>query len=56
MNPSSSQPTQRLILNVDDKEAARYIRSRALTQAGYRVTDASGGEEALLMAAPFGTS
>ena len=56
MNPSSSQPTQRLILNVEDKEAARYIRSRALTQAGYRAIDASTGGEALLMAATFGTS
>jgi DNA-binding response OmpR family regulator len=41
-----------LVLNVDDYEAARYARSKVLRQAGFRVVEASSGEEAMrLMAA-----
>jgi PAS domain S-box-containing protein len=36
---------------VDDHDMMRYARTRVLTQAGYRVIEASTGEEALLMAA-----
>jgi two-component system cell cycle sensor histidine kinase/response regulator CckA len=38
------------ILNVDDDEAGRYALSRILTAAGYRVVEASSGEEALRLA------
>ncbi len=40
-----------LILNVDDNAAGRYIRSRILRGAGYRVCDAKTGGEALHLAA-----
>ena len=36
-----------MILNVDDHEAARYVRSRLLTKAGYTVQEAATGTEAL---------
>ena len=36
-----------LILNVDDYEANRYVRSGILRGAGYRVIEAPGGREAL---------
>ena len=36
-----------MILNVDDHEAARYARSRLLTNAGYTVQEAATGSEAL---------
>ena len=35
------------ILNVDDHEAGRYARSRALRNAGFEVLEASSGAEAL---------
>jgi DNA-binding response OmpR family regulator len=35
------------ILNVDDKELNRYIRSQILTGAKYRVVEADGGRRAL---------
>ena len=35
------------ILNVDDHEAGRYARSRALRNAGFEVLEASSGSEAL---------
>lgn len=35
------------ILNVDDNEAARYTKNRALRHAGFAVTDATNGYEAL---------
>lgn len=38
------------ILNVDDNEGIRYLRSRILTDAGYRVIEAGTGEDALLLA------
>ena len=37
------------ILNVDGASASRNARGRTLTQAGYRVVDATTGDEALLM-------
>ena len=36
-----------LILNVDDTPSSRYTKTRILRQAGYRVVEASTGEEAL---------
>lgn len=36
-----------LILNVDDTDAARYAKTRILTRAGFKVIEASTGEEAL---------
>ena len=35
------------VLNVDDEEAPRYARSRILTRAGFNVTEAASGYEAL---------
>lgn len=40
-----------VILNVDDHEPGRYARSRLLTQAGYSVTEARNGRDALAMVA-----
>jgi two-component system CheB/CheR fusion protein len=42
------QPT---ILNVDDDAAVRYVRTRVLEQAGFGVTEAATGGEALRLAA-----
>lgn len=42
------QPT---ILNVDDDAAVRYVRTRVLQQAGFGVTEAATGTEALRLAA-----
>lgn len=42
---------RRQILIVDDYPGARYLRSRVLSEAGYEVLEASGGEEALRIAA-----
>ncbi|AVR95631.1 ATP-binding response regulator [Pseudoduganella armeniaca] len=36
-----------LILNVDDTDAARYAKTRILQRAGFRVTEAGSGTEAL---------
>jgi DNA-binding response OmpR family regulator len=41
--------TQITILNVDDQEAARYVKTRDLQQAGFAVLQASTGGEALRM-------
>ena len=38
------------VLNVDDTEASRYVKSRVLRSAGYRVLEAGTGEEALRLA------
>jgi CheY-like chemotaxis protein len=35
------------ILNVDDYEVARYTTSQILRQAGFQVTEASTGDDAL---------
>jgi PAS domain S-box-containing protein len=43
-------PSELLVLNVDDSEAGRYATSRALTQAGFRVVEASTGEQAVAVA------
>ena len=45
--PNDNDP---LILNVDDDEAARYIRTRILQNAGYKVAEASNGMDALSLA------
>src|SRR5713101_7249069 len=42
---------QQTILNVDDDAATRYIRTRILQQAGFGVTEAATGNEALRLAA-----
>lgn len=39
-----------LILNVDDSDGARYVKSRILIRAGLRVIEASNGEDAIAMA------
>ena len=36
-----------LVLNVDDYEAARYVRTKMLRQAGFRVVEASSAADAL---------
>ena len=41
--------TQITILNVDDLEAARYVKTRDLQQAGFAVLEASTGTDALRM-------
>jgi len=46
-----SSADEELILNVDDTDAARYAKTRILTRAGFRVIEASSGEEALAKAA-----
>lgn len=40
-----------LVLNVEDYEAARYVKTRLLRNAGFRVEEASCGEEALELVA-----
>jgi DNA-binding NarL/FixJ family response regulator len=39
--------TPQLILNVDDREVNRYIRTRVLQDAGYRVIEAENGRSAV---------
>ncbi|MDB5854930.1 MAG: hybrid sensor histidine kinase/response regulator [Herminiimonas sp.] len=39
-----------LILNVDDTEAARYVKSHVLTRAGFEVIEAGTGSEAIARA------
>lgn len=39
--------TQSRILNVDDNDGARYVKSRVLTLAGYTVSEAACGRDAL---------
>jgi signal transduction histidine kinase len=41
--------TQVTILNVDDQDAPRYVKTRDLQQAGFAVLEASTGTDALLM-------
>jgi DNA-binding response OmpR family regulator/anti-sigma regulatory factor (Ser/Thr protein kinase) len=41
--------TQATVLNVDDQEALRYVKTRDLQQAGFAVLEASTGTEALRM-------
>jgi signal transduction histidine kinase len=40
-----------IVLNVDDYEASRYLRTQALTRAGFVVREAGTGREALSIAA-----
>jgi CheY-like chemotaxis protein len=40
-------PSRGLVLAVDDEPTNRYAVSRVLSQAGYKVIEASTGEEAL---------
>ena len=42
-------PTASLIVNVDDDDAARYVKSRILKLAGFQVLEASTGAGALDM-------
>ncbi|WP_142848669.1 response regulator [Telmatospirillum sp. J64-1] len=48
MTPDVSPTT---ILNVDDDDAGRYVRSRLLRQQGWRVIEAASGAEALELVA-----
>lgn len=49
--PSPEQAPPVLILNVDDYEPGRYVRTRLLLEAGYEVVEAGTGQEALRLAA-----
>ena len=40
-----------LILNVDDNDGARYVKTRILVNAGFQVEEAANGTDALAMAA-----
>ncbi|WEF33482.1 response regulator [Pseudoduganella chitinolytica] len=40
-----------LILNVDDYEQARYVKTRLLRNAGFVVAEAANGQDAIRMAA-----
>lgn len=51
MNAPVPAVSDALVLNVDDTEPIRYAKTRALRRAGYRVIEASTGEEALRLAA-----
>lgn len=51
MTPDTIHPAfDHTILNVDDSAAGRYVRSRILQGAGYRVIEAGTGTEALRLA------
>ena len=39
-----------LILNVDDTDATRYVKSRVLSKAGFRIIEASNGADAIALA------
>ena len=49
MTPSSRESLSpaTAILNADDSDAGRYVKSRILRAAGYRVIEAGSGAEAL---------
>jgi CheY-like chemotaxis protein len=42
-----AEPTQGIILNVDDNEALRYTKTRVVRAAGFTVYEAGSGQEAL---------
>jgi PAS domain S-box-containing protein len=44
--PAAPHPASR-ILNVDDNDGARYVKTRVLTLAGFEVSEARNGREAL---------
>ncbi len=46
----STSPSESVILNVDDSEAARYAKTRILTHAGFKVIEAASGSAALYRA------
>ncbi|MDC0712141.1 response regulator [Stigmatella sp. ncwal1] len=46
-----AEPFTATILNVNDDDATRYVASRILEMGGYRVIEASSGNEALKLAA-----
>jgi PAS domain S-box-containing protein len=48
--PNLTDTTGYTVLNVDDTEASRYVKSRILRSAGYRVLEAGTGEDALRLA------
>lgn len=39
-----------LVMNVDDNEGARYVKTRILTRAGFKVLECENGEDALRLA------
>jgi signal transduction histidine kinase len=45
--------TEEFILNVDDTEAACYVKTRILSHAGYRVLEAHNGRQALELAREY---
>ncbi len=46
-----SADSSTFILNVDDNDAARYVKTRILTRAGFEVVEAASGEATLRMLA-----
>lgn len=44
---SASRPADWLLLNIDDEQGIRYVKTRTLQRAGYRVIEATTGEEGL---------
>ena len=54
MAAEDTHPPERVILVVEDEKSVRRITSRILTDAGYRVLEASGGAEALSLLAQLG--
>ena len=50
MNARTDLPGAALVLNVDDDETARYVKTRILRQAGFAVREATYGAQALELA------
>jgi CheY-like chemotaxis protein len=51
---SAPQPSDQVVLVVDDEEVVRHLMSRALTDAGFRVLEAHDGEEAATLLGTLG--
>ncbi len=54
MASEDTPPPERVILVVEDEKSIRRITARILTDAGFRVLEASGGAEALTLLAQRG--
>jgi CheY-like chemotaxis protein len=54
MAAEDTSPPERVVLVVDDEKSVRRITARLLTDAGFRVLEASGGAEALSQLAQLG--
>jgi CheY-like chemotaxis protein len=49
--PPATSGSGRLVLNVEDRPEARYVRSRILREAAFTIREAAWGSEALKLAA-----